>query len=144
MKRPSAGDAKEWVNVAMLAAGTFFGIKILSSLTDKGPPGPDEQSNANCSEPATLSPQQLAAMAEAIEWAFHGLTEDEAEVIRQIGKVNVCKDLQALIVAFGQRRVSVFGIGPYSLPSAVSTYLSASDIDAINTDLARKGINFRF
>lgn len=144
MRRPSAGDAGEWVRVAMLAAGTYFGVKILSSLTDKGPPGPDEQSNANCTEPATLSPQQLAAMAEAIEWALHGFTEDESEVVRQIGKVNVCKDLQALIVAFGQRRLSVFGIGPYSLPSAVATYLSASDIGTINSDLQRKGINFRF
>lgn len=144
MKRPSADKAGEWVKVAMLGAGTYFGIKILSSLTSSGPPGPDEQSNANCTEPATLSPQQLAAMAEAIEWALHGLTEDEAEVVRQIGKVNVCKDLQSLIVAFGQRRVTVLGTGPFSLPSAVSTYLSASDIDAINTDLARKGINFRF
>lgn len=144
MKRPSADDAGKWVNVVILGAATYFGIKILSGLTSSAPPGPDEQSNANCTDPATLSPQQLAAIAEQIEWALRGVTEDEGEVIRQIAKVNNCKDLQMLIVAFGQRRVTVLGTGPFSLPSAVSTYLSTSDIDAINSDLQRKGINFRF
>lgn len=92
----------------------------------------------------TLTDVQVKSIADAIDWAFRGVAEDEGEVIRQLMKANTAVDVWAITKAFGSRRL-LFGLsGPFTLPAAVSQYLSASDIERINADYRAKGINFAF
>jgi hypothetical protein len=92
----------------------------------------------------TLTRLEVLSIADALDWAFRGVTEDEGEVVRQLTKARNDRDIFEIVKAFGSRRL-LFGLsGPYTLPAAVSVYLSANDIATINADYRAKGMAYSF
>lgn len=142
-----ASEVMPWLGLAAIA---YVGLKAVGLLEGAGadsgdttdaPPPLNEDGTAQV---PTLSAMQLLAMATAIEWAVHGVSEDEDEVIRQLTKCMNDADVYALAQAYGVRRPSALPSSPLDLASTVTQYLSASDIAEVNDDYSYKGINFRF
>ncbi len=108
------------------------------------PPTPTGAEETPCGPgPFTLSDGDARAIADSIEEAATGFTEDEDEIVRQLTRARTDGDVCRLVRTFGRRSVGTLWI-TYNLPQLVTAYLSDDEVDAINTNYQAKGIQYRF
>lgn len=89
----------------------------------------------------TLSPTQLASMADQIEAAgLATLGTDEDSIFDVFSRLKNQADLDGLIVAFGERRIE-FTLATSTLPAFLSSELSTSELEKLRKLLAQKGIS---
>lgn len=139
----------------LIVAGAGFAVyrvvhAIAPSGTDTGTRPPTTNvTPVPLDQSATLTDAQAMAIADAVYTALFGdgsfwhgyFGEDEAAAMSALGNAANDADLALIAQAYGVR--SSFWGGTFNLWSALSTYLSASDISALNASWSARGISFR-
>jgi len=140
--------ASEWViPVGVVALGYYVVSQLFGS---DAPPDPSHGGGGHVdagdedARPATFSESQAVTYADAIFQALRFFTEDEGAVVRTMLRAEVDADVRLLINAYGSRALNFGYLNRLTLPEAITAYLSASDIAAINDGYRAKGINFQF
>lgn len=97
-------------------------------------------------EKRTLSDVQLKTLANQIQTALNGMTEDEAAVYRAFTSVKTNIDVLNLIAAYGTRQTGYWYWSYFTgtLPSSIAHYFDVAEVKALNDMLAKKGIKYRF
>ena len=93
-----------------------------------------------------LSKSQIAGLANSIQTALSGMTEDEATVYKAFETCKNYIDVLNLIKAYGERRVGYWYWSYFTgtLPSTITQLFSASEVKKINDILAKKKIKYTF
>lgn len=84
-----------------------------------------------------------ASLADRLESAMYGFTDDEEAIYAVFSKLRNQSDLYQLITAFGSRR-PIWHIGTADLATWLNTRLDTPEIQKINEILARNNISFQF
>lgn len=97
----------------------------------------------------TLSQSDIAGIANNLKTAMDGYGTDFDMILKNLVKVNNQVDLLAVIKSFGVRKISSGRYSPApdfegTLGQALAEELSAKELGAINSMLAKKGIGQRF
>jgi len=93
---------------------------------------------------ATFEDFQYKDWADALNSAImEGATEDEETVYNIFEKLKTIGDINKLIEAFGTHR-QMFTASWISLPQAITTYFSKSEIKKLNGIISANGINYSF
>lgn len=107
---------------------------------------------ANQGEIPTQTDAQFASWSNALVTAMSGCSTDHATLENIFSALNNDADVYKLIAVFGSQSISGCEVlwinwtsgGTYSLPAAISTYVSASEKGTLNAILASKGISYVF
>lgn len=125
---------------------------LFNSDGDKDDPRlPPEINPEDIKTPPTLTTQGARWIADAIYSAIYGdgsfwsgrITENEDVVIQGLTVAKNDADVLAIADAYG-RRGKWWLIGVQDLSATVSEYLSSDDVEAVNSNYRRKGINIQF
>ncbi len=97
----------------------------------------------------TLPASQVSGIANNLKTAFDGYGSDFDMILKNLVKVNNQLDLLAVIKAYGVRKVSSGRGNPSpdfegTLGQTLAEELSATELQAVNMMLAKKGIKNRF
>jgi hypothetical protein len=100
----------------------------------------------------TQTDAQFASWSNALGTAMSGCTTDHSTLENIFSSLNNDADVYKLIAVFGSQTMSGCEVlwinwtsgGTYSLPAAISTYVSATEKTALNAILASKGISYVF
>lgn len=100
--------------------------------------------------PPLMSRAYARTLADRIYSAIYGsggfwggsVPEDEQAVVDALLEVNTTGDAALLVDEYGVRGGVWTLTGDLDLPGAIRTYLSASDIETVNTDYRRRNIEW--
>lgn len=107
------------------------------------------QSEADNAGATTIPKSNLALIAQTIyeQLRYSSWADDKDGAILQLKKMGNTADILNLIVAFGTRQNYWFGIpwgDKQTLPEFVNVNLDQDDINDINDNYKKKGINYQF
>jgi len=138
-KRVNPREAAQW---AALVLGILIVWPWVRRITP--PPSPTGAEDTPCGPgPFTLNDGAARSIADAIEVAATGFTEDEHAIVRNLQRARTDGDVCRIIRAFGRRSVGTLWV-TYNLPQLVTAYLADDDIDEVNAYYSAQGINYRF
>lgn len=155
------GWAQGVIAVAATASVVGIGIKTYLVVNAKlNPTNDKEEADAASQEVkdlakkgmvVTLTQSQLQTLANQIETAFNGPTEDEQAVYKAFTNVKNNADVLALKSTFGTRKTGYYAaLGVYwsyfngTLSQTIQHYFDPSEIAALNSLLSKKGITYLF
>lgn len=148
--------AKGVIAVAVVGGAAYIGYKIYKKISKIATPDDFDKEIKNISDDvktleksgqkATLSNSQIAGLANSIQTALNGMTEDEAAVYRAFSSVKTDIDVLNLIKAYGVSRVGyyVWSYFTGTLPATLTHLFDKKEIKALNDILSRKGIKYTF
>lgn len=120
--------------IALLVGGGLIAYNIAK---DKPAPGTEGQR-------PTYSSQNFRDFADQLwQLFFAGAFEDEAEITRTIARMNNDADVHALIDAYGSRFQPAY-LRSFTLPQAVDRFFDPIEKAALNVELIKKYIVYRF
>lgn len=117
----------------------FFGNKTGKAAT----PTDTELKEAQKSTPLTYELSQYATLADRLETAMYGATDDEDAVYSVFSKLRNRADLLQLISSFGKRRIFLT-IGDSNLSTWIYHRLNKSEVEKVNEILSRNAIDYQF
>lgn len=86
---------------------------------------------------------QYTALADKLETAMYGYTDDEKSVYSVIAKMRNKSDLLQLIKSFGTRRM-IWTWGDSNLNTWINSRLDTSEVAQVNDILSRNSIDYQF
>ncbi len=138
----------------------FVGYKIYKKISDnKKEEGSrketdtvkseEEALNKNPATRATLSKAQMAIFANSLFTAMDGYGTDTNGIYRVFSNAKNAADILGIISAFGIREISSGAGNPEpnfkgSLGGALTVELNKDQLNALNMQIAKKGIKYRF
>ncbi len=152
--------AKGIIAVVIVGGLAFIGYKIYKKMqADKSLVGSKAEIDTTKAEAdklaskpttaATLTPGQLAILASSLFAAMDGYATDTSAIYKVFAQMNRDADVLGLVQAYGIRELSSGALNPEpnykgALGGALTTELSNTELRALNTMLATKGIKYRF
>jgi len=149
IKGISTDQARTYRTLALLGVGGVVAYEVIHKFFPP-PPTPGGTVVVNPGNPAqqsVITQAQANVIADGIEVALYGSgwiespTEDEATVIQLMEIATNDADVNLIMNTYGERGSFLSKI---TLAAAIRDYLSTSDIAAINSNYASKGIQTRF
>jgi hypothetical protein len=140
------GKYYSWTSVAIIVAIILVIAYYLGNRTGKGKAvSADTEALKKEIQKSELSYDQTTyeALADKLETAMYGYTDDEAAVYAVFAKLRNKSDLLQLITSFGERRI-IFTWGNSNLNKWINNRLDASEIAKVNDILARNNITYNF
>ena len=144
------------IAVAIVGGVAYLGYNVYKKISKLASPdsfdkeindvSDDVKTLEKSGQKGTLNKSQLSGLANSIQTALNGITEDEAAVYRAFASVKTEIDVLNLIKAYGIRRVGYY-IWSYftgTLPATLTHLFDRKEIKALNDMLSKKGIKYTF
>lgn len=135
-----------WIGPAVFIAIVLIVAYYIGSRTGKAKSQSQEEDTLKkeIKKPELSFEQtQFAGMADKIETALYGFTNDEEAVYSVLKKLRTKSDVLQLIKTFGNRRM-IWTIGGANLNTWFNTRLNTSELAQVNDILSRNSIDYQF